>query len=229
MRRAKTEWTPRPTTATSSAVGKRNWLHSSSAWRRCCAAAFAPAAASGRGKRLGHIGTSDIYASVTRRALEIEQSEGLASLPQRGAPTGTGPTVRSESAPSSEPAPRGLWTLLLLLVDRVIVDAKRRERAQQRAAEQSSQARAAREHGGPGHMGPEQAALSADEQAMLRTLVGQLSDQDRELVALRLSGRTWPDIATTLGWTPANCRQRWHRLVGQLAEALRETHGETHE
>jgi DNA-directed RNA polymerase specialized sigma24 family protein len=182
-----------------------------------------------RGKRLGHIGTSDIYASVTRRALEIEQSEGLASLPQRGAPTGTGPTVRSESAPSSEPAPRGLWTLLLLLVDRVIVDAKRRERAQQRAAEQSSQARAAREHGGPEHIGPEQAALSADEQAMLRTLVGQLSDQDRELVALRLSGRTWPDIATTLGWTPANCRQRWHRLVGQLAEALGETHGDIHE
>jgi hypothetical protein len=164
-----------------------------------------------RGKRLGHIGTSDIYASVTRRALEIEQSEGLASVP-----TDVVRTDGRRSGGSREP--RGLWRLLQILIDRVIVDAKRRQRAHDRAAAESSRARAAREHAGP-----EQSVLTADEKATLRELVGRLSDQDRELITLRLSGRTWPDIAAAVGWTAANCRQRWHRLVEQLAGALGES------
>ncbi|MEY5031094.1 MAG: hypothetical protein RL354_125 [Planctomycetota bacterium] len=158
-----------------------------------------------RGRRLGHIGTSDIYASVTRRALEIEQSEGLRVLPTSAAPGG------------AEQPPHGLWKILQLLVDRVIVDATRRERAHERAAAHASRARAARDH-----PGPEQEALRADEQTRLRALVARLSDQDRELLALRLSGRGWSDIARTIGGSDARCRQRWHRLVEQLAEALGE-------
>jgi DNA-directed RNA polymerase specialized sigma24 family protein len=158
-----------------------------------------------RGRRLGHIGTSDIYASVTRRALELERSEGLQAIPA------------SAAAGLGEQAPRGLWKLLRLLVDRVIVDATRRERAHGRAATHSSRARAAREHAGP-----EQTALRADEQARLRELVGMLSDLDRELIMLRLSGCEWSDIARTIGGSAANCRQRWHRLAERLAEALGE-------
>ena len=163
-----------------------------------------------RGKRLGHIGTSDIYASVTRRALEIEQSEGLASVPANAARAKGGSSDGSLE-------PRGLWKLLRILVDRVIVDAKRRQRAHDRAVAESSRAQAAREHAGP-----EQSTLTAEEKATLRELVGRLSAQDRELITLRLSGRAWPDIAAALGWTAANSRQRWHRLVEQLAGALGE-------
>ncbi len=156
-----------------------------------------------RGARIPHIGTSDIYASVARRVIELERKDGLSAL---------------DSSPSAAAPPterRGLLRLLHLLIDRVIVDAKRREKAQERAM---------REFASPSTTAPDAqpdaASLSAEERALVASLVESLGESDRELLSLRLSGRDWAEVARETGSTEAACRQRFHRLTGELARLL---------
>lgn len=156
-----------------------------------------------RGARIAHIGTSDIYASVVRRTIELEHKEGLSAL-DAGASSAAPPTER-----------RGLHRLFHLLIDRVIVDAKRREKSHQRGlhkvAPSTGPAMAAQ---------PQDAALSVEERERLHALVGSLGESDRELLFLRLSGREWAEVATETGSTEAACRQRFHRLTAELARIL---------
>lgn len=156
-----------------------------------------------RGARIAHIGTSDIYASVVRRTIELERKEGLSAL-DSGASAAAPPTER-----------RGLHRLFHLLIDRVIVDAKRREKSHQRAlhkvAPSTGPAMAAQ---------PQDAALSVEERERLIALVESLGESDRELLFLRLSGREWAEVARETGSTEAACRQRFHRLTAELARIL---------
>lgn len=168
-----------------------------------------------RGARIGHIGTSDIYASVVRRTIELEQKQGLSALDPA-------PDSASDSASDSvhladaQPAQRrGLWKLLHLLIDRVIIDAKRREKSEEKALrEVAPQARAA-----DGQQ-PQEAALSAEEQARVAALVDSLGESDRELLFLRLSGCEWAEVAVQTRSTEAASRQRFHRLTTEIARIL---------
>ena len=156
-----------------------------------------------RGTRIAHIGTSDIYASVVRRTIELEQKEGLSALDS--SPAAAAPTTER----------RGLRRLLHLLIDRVIVDAKRRERVQERAMRELASSSTT----APGAQ-PDAAALSAEERARVASLVESLGEADRELLFLRLSGRDWTEVARDTGSTEAACRQRFHRLTCELARLL---------
>lgn len=164
-----------------------------------------------RGARIGHIGTSDIYASVVRRTIELEQKQGLSALDP--APDSAPDSVHLADA---QPAQRrGLRKLLHLLIDRVIIDAKRREKSEEKALrEVAPQARAA------GGQQPQEAALSAEEQARVAALVDSLGESDRELLFLRLSGCEWAEVAVQTGSTEAASRQRFHRLTTEIARIL---------
>ena len=156
-----------------------------------------------RGARISHIGTSDIYASVVRRTIEIEQKEGLSAI---------GPDPAADE-PSAER--RGLWKLLHLLIDRVVIDAKRRERTEQRVLRAKVSAASA-----PRPASPAEPVLTTEERDQVRALVESLGEADRDLLFLRLSGREWIEVATQTGSTEAACRQRFHRLTAELARIL---------
>ena len=184
-----------------------------------------------RGTRMANLGTSDVYASVVRRAIAIERSEGLGAFErpedldanersEDPAEDGRG-TVESDAP--REPARadlRGLRRLLHMLVDRVLVDAKRREGAEQRALRAHAAAGAGSSGDGSAAADPAQAALGAEDRARLVELVRSLGDTDRELLHLKLSGHAWDEVGARLGLTPAACRQRWHRLAGSIAQML---------
>lgn len=184
-----------------------------------------------RGTRMANLGTSDVYASVVRRAIAIERSEGLGAFErpedldanersEDPAEDGRG-TVESDAP--REPARadlRGLRRLLHMLVDRVLVDAKRREGAERRALRAHAAAGAGSSGDGSAAADPAQAALGAEDRARLVELVRSLGDTDRELLHLKLSGHAWDEVGARLGLTPAACRQRWHRLAGSIAQML---------
>lgn len=184
-----------------------------------------------RGTRMANLGTSDVYASVVRRAIAIERSEGLGAFERSEDPDanersadpaedGRG-TVASDAPPEPARADlRGLRRLLHMLVDRVLVDAKRREGAEQRALRAHAAAGAGSSGDGSAAADPAQAALGAEDRARLVELVRSLGDTDRELLHLKLSGHAWDEVGARLGLTPAACRQRWHRLAGSIAQML---------
>jgi hypothetical protein len=164
-----------------------------------------------RGARIAHIGTSDIYASVVRRTIELEQKQGLTAL-DSAAESAPDSVHRADAQPAQR---RGLRKLLHLLIDRVIIDAKRREKSEEKALrEVAPQARAAE-----GEQ-PQEAALSAEERARVAVLVDSLGESDRELLFLRLSGREWAEVAAQTGSTEAASRQRFHRLTTEIARIL---------
>jgi hypothetical protein len=179
-----------------------------------------------RGARMANLGTSDVYASVVRRAIAIERSEGLDAFRRSEEPDanersgGLAEDGRgmAESGAPQEPTRtdlRGLRRLLHMLVDRVLVDAKRREGAERRALRAHAAA-----GDGSAAANPAQAALGAEDRARLVELVRSLGDTDRELLHLKLSGHPWDEVGARLGLTPAACRQRWHRLAGSIAQML---------
>lgn len=179
-----------------------------------------------RGTRMANLGTSDVYASVVRRAIAIERSEGLDAFRRSEEPDanersgGLAEDGRgmAESGAPQEPTRtdlRGLRRLLHMLVDRVLVDAKRREGAERRALRVHAAA-----GDGSAAASPAQAALGAEDRARLVELVRSLGDTDRELLHLKLSGHPWDEVGARLGLTPAACRQRWHRLAGSIAQML---------
>jgi len=179
-----------------------------------------------RGTRMANLGTSDVYASVVRRAIAIERSEGLdafrrsegSDANERSAGLAEDGRGMAESDAPQEPARtdlRGLRRLLHMLVDRVLVDAKRREGAERRALRAHAAA-----GDGSAAANPAQAALGAEDRARLVELVRSLGDTDRELLHLKLSGHPWDEVGARLGLTPAACRQRWHRLAGSIAQML---------
>jgi len=188
-----------------------------------------------RGTRMANLGTSDVYASVVRRAIAIERSEGLDAFRrpenldafrrsdepdanERAGGLAEDGRGMAESRAPQEPAwtdLRGLRRLLHMLVDRVLVDAKRREGAERRALRAHAAA-----GDGSAAASPAQAALGAEDRARLVELVRSLGDTDRELLHLKLSGHPWDEVGARLGLTPAACRQRWHRLAGSIAQML---------
>lgn len=204
-----------------------------------------------RGGRLASIGTSDVYASVVRRAIVIERAEGIEALggsllehpegnrsildAMPGSTAGSSgdsgmgvPRAGVAGAPSSPASAdvdaghgaerdraRGFWKLLHTLVDRVIVDAKRRAAAEQRVLRAVPAAK-----GGSAAPAPPDAALDAEARNRMLGLLDELGDADRELLFLRLSGLEWSEVAEQVGMTPANCRQRWHRLAEAVALAI---------
>ena len=160
-----------------------------------------------RGARIAHIGTSDIYASVVRRTVELERREGLSALEPTLMPTSRDDRPRDER--------RGVWKLLHMLVDRVILDAKRRERTEQRVLRDRASAASA-----SGAVDPQESALNEEERARIAAMVESLGESDRELLFLRLTGLRWAEIAARTGSSEAACRQRFHRLTAEFARIL---------
>ena len=184
-----------------------------------------------RGTRMANLGTSDVYASVVRRAIAIERSQGLGAFErpedldafERSEDPAEDARGTVESDAPREPSRtdlRGLRRLLHMLVDRVLVDAKRREGAEQRALRAHAAAGDGSSGDGSTAADPAQAALGAEDRARLVELVRSLGDTDRELLHLKLSGHAWDEVGARLGLTPAACRQRWHRLAGSIAQML---------
>jgi hypothetical protein len=93
-----------------------------------------------RGARISHIGTSDIYASVVRRTIEIEQKEGLSAI---------GPDPAADE-PSAER--RGLWKLLHLLIDRVVIGLRGERPAPGKSRRAGADHRGARPGARPGRI-----------------------------------------------------------------------------
>lgn len=168
-----------------------------------------------RGTRMPHLGTSDIYASVVRRAISIERSEGIDALADTDPNKDDGGKGREQDppAPRASGASR-LWKLMNVLVDRVLIDAKRRERVERRIVRTRAASGASTEST------PHDSALVAEDRTRARHLIEQLDEADRELLYLRLSGREWADVAAALGISPEAARQRWHRLANTVAQAL---------
>jgi hypothetical protein len=170
-----------------------------------------------RGRRPRSISTSEIYATVVRRTLDIEARDGVRAVRGHAGDAQAEPADHAEagSPDDARQSPR-LWALLHTLIDRVI---GRADRSARRAlAAQPSIAR-----------GAERAAHAADpadlaEREDLRqsvvALVEALDETDREIIALRLHDHEWAAIAARTGLSAAACRQRWHRLIERLTSAV---------
>lgn len=50
----------------------------------------------------------------------------------------------------------------------------------------------------------------------MERLIDGLAHEDRELLYLRMKGRTWAEIARASGLTEVGCRQRWSRMMTEL-------------
>lgn len=167
-----------------------------------------------RGRRPRSLSTSEIYATVVRRTLDIEARDGVRALRGHAGDTQAEPAAAG-SPDDTRQSPR-LWALLHTLIDRVI---GRADRSARRAlAAQPAIAR-----------GVERAAHAADpadlaEREDLRqrvvALVEALDETDREIVSLRLHDHEWAAIAARTGLSAAACRQRWHRLIERLTSAV---------
>lgn len=66
------------------------------------------------------------------------------------------------------------------------------------------------------HLTPEEIALVNDEGAQLRRLIAQLSDQEQQLIDLRLSGLNDREISHVLGLSHAAVRTRQYRALQHL-------------
>lgn len=155
-------------------------------------------------RRNRRISTSDVYATVVRRALEVDAGDGLRALDDR------------DGKPTKE-SPR-LWAFLHTLMDRAVGRAKRQDRLEARAMKDLPG------NGGP-HVqadAPETAASKAALRHAITELLDQMDPVDRTLMMLRLKGVEWEHIAAETGLRPESCRQRWHRLTEQLGKALDE-------
>jgi len=155
-------------------------------------------------RRNRRISTSDVYATVVRRALEVDARDGLRALDE------------GDDKPAKE-SPR-LWAFLHTLMDRAVGRAKRQDRLDARAMKDLPG------NGGP-HVqadAPETAASKAALRHAITELLDQMDPVDRTLMMLRLKGVEWEHIAAETGLRPESCRQRWHRLTEQLGKALDE-------
>ena len=100
-------------------------------------------------------------------------------------------------------------TWLLAIARNVIVDHHRRDRA--------AQLEPLEDHHAPSVGGPEEGAASAE----LITALAQLSERDREVIALRFGGdMTGPEIAQLLGLTLSNVQQILSRSLRRLRQVL---------
>lgn len=157
-----------------------------------------------RGARPRSLSTSDIYATVVRRTLDLDAREGVRA-------------VAGETPERARESPR-MWALLHLLIDRAIGRAdrsRRREQAAlQRLAEERRESRAS---------DAAETVASEDLRRRAAELVASLDPRDRELLTLRLRGEEWAAIANATGLNTATCRQRWHRLLERLATAIGES------
>lgn len=68
--------------------------------------------------------------------------------------------------------------------------------------------------------GPEEEAVRADERGRLHALLATLSDDEREVVELRLTGYTGVEIARLLGRSPEAVRKAQSRAIRRLARRL---------
>lgn len=156
-----------------------------------------------RGARPRSLSTSDIYATVVRRALDVEAREGVRAA--------------ADGAPAEARESPRMWALLHTLIDRAIGRAdrsRRREQAAlQRVATERHEARAT---------DASDAAAEKDLRRRAGELVASLDPDDRDLLAARLRGEEWAAIASVTGQSAATCRQRWHRLLKRLASTLGE-------
>ncbi len=170
-----------------------------------------------RGARPRSISTSEIYATVVRRTLDIEAREGVRAVgddaEHAGQPDGRG-DPRSRPAEDARQSPR-LWALLHTLIDRVIGRADRtarRARTAMPAVARGAESAAASD--------PADLAEREELRRSVVAIVDSLDDADREIVSLRLQDHEWASIAARTGLSAAACRQRWHRLIERLAKAV---------
>jgi hypothetical protein len=156
-----------------------------------------------RGARPRSLSTSDIYATVVRRTLDLDAREGVRAAP--------------DAAPAAARESPRMWALLHTLIDRAIGRGDRSRRREQAALQRlSAERRDTRVTNAA------DAAADKDLRRRAGELVASLDPSDRELLALRLRGEEWAAIARATGQSAAACRQRCHRLLGRLASTLGE-------
>ncbi|MBI1303431.1 MAG: hypothetical protein GC172_06550 [Phycisphaera sp.] len=170
-----------------------------------------------RGARPRSISTSEIYATVVRRTLDLEAREGVRAVgddaehagqsDERGDP-------RSRPPEDARQSPR-LWALLHTLIDRVI---GRADRTARRA--RTAMPAVARGADGAAASDPADLAEREELRRSVVAIVDSLDESDREIVSLRLQDLEWASIAARTGHSAAACRQRWHRLIERLAKAV---------
>ena len=158
-----------------------------------------------RGQRDPMLATSDICASVARRAVEYVARP--AEVP-----------VETALPPSPEVARTGAINFVLTLADRTISGALRklkREHSTMRGA--SARGFVVRsEHGG--RAVPTESA-EMQREGLLAALE-ESDETDRLIAQLRTRGNPWPVIVSEAGISADNCRQRWSRLLKRLSSRL---------
>lgn len=164
-----------------------------------------------RGRRPRSISTSEIYATVVRRTLDIEARSGVRAV--RGH---VGDAQADAGSPGDARQSPRLWALLHTLIDRVI---GRADRSARRAL--AAQPAIARGTEGAARVAdPADLAEREDLRRSVVALVDALDETDREIISLRLHDHEWAAIAARTGLSAAACRQRWHRLIERLTSAV---------
>ena len=97
---------------------------------------------------------------------------------------------------------------LFTIAHNATTDVLRRRRPQQPLAEAAEPA--------DGDPTPEEAAVARDERRNLRALVSRLSEDQRQVIELRLAGFTGPEIADLLGRSPAAVKMLQFRALERL-------------
>jgi hypothetical protein len=170
-----------------------------------------------RGARPRSISTSEIYATVVRRTLDIEAREGVRAVGDHAEHAGHSDErgdPRSSPPEDARQSPR-LWALLHTLIDRVIGRADRtarRARTAMPAVARGADSAAASD--------PADLAEREELRRSVVAIVDSLDESDREIVSLRLHDHEWASIAARTGLSAAACRQRWHRLIERLTSAV---------
>ncbi|MGA1224774.1 MAG: hypothetical protein ACO31E_09430 [Phycisphaerales bacterium] len=155
-----------------------------------------------KSRRRAAFSTSDIYATVVRRTLDIGERGGVRAA------EGAAPDEVRDS-------PR-FWALLHTLIDRAMWRKDRTERRSAQARE--AQGRLPRPEGDT--LSPETRAVDAELRERLQRLLATLGESDQLLLRLRLQGQPWEAVASATGQSAAVCRQRWHRLMERIGQAL---------
>jgi len=144
-----------------------------------------------RERRRTVVSTTDLYASLVGRAVELEARSGIDALD---------PDTAGENRTSR------LWALVSVLAERVVADARRRVRRAKGDLRRAT----------PRPETAPEPPDRAERRRRVEELLADLDPVDRDLAFLRLRGARWEVVAADLGLSEEACRQRWARLMARL-------------
>lgn len=150
--------------------------------------------------------TSDAFASVVRRAVEVQRRHGIRAL---GTPAARADGVSASRSPTKR---REIWAFLESILRAVVGDQRRKEIRDRRIKSASQEAAMSESTESGRHQPQSRSEMRSEIEAML----SHLGEADQSLLRLRLGGMPWDDVAAATGLTAPDCRQRWSRLIRQI-------------